>query len=73
VASSYQLEKPRAARMMLKRLARGGVGELGIEGTSRWRYRPATSSLGREGRCPGDPGDDDATVLERLVERLDQV
>jgi len=59
--------------MMLKGRACGGVGELGIEGTSRWRYRPATRWRRRKGRGPGGPGDDDAGVLERLVERLDQV
>jgi hypothetical protein len=46
--------------MMAKGFAWGGVGELGIEGTSRWRYRPATSWKRRKGRGPGDPRDDDA-------------
>jgi len=44
-------------------LAWGGIGE----GTSRWRYRPATNKKRRKGRGPGDPGDDDAGVLERLA------
>jgi hypothetical protein len=37
------------------------------------RTCPATSWKRGKGRGPGDPGDDDAGVLERLAERLEQV